>query len=157
MSRRHRVEDTELTRRPGSSHRTFIYDSPDDDRTDGPEEQAITLVEEMAAIQAGTTGLRTWTAAYVSSLCSSLHPPYKDRLHLAHHILRDSSILGCTSGGRIPPILELGAGTGFLSIFLAKLGAEVITSDLGAEEDEDVDTIRRTPLARLRQNVNLSQ
>lgn len=40
---------------------------------------------------------------------------------------------------------------------LAKLGADVVTTDLGAEEEEDVETTRRTPLARLRQNVNLSQ
>lgn len=45
---------------PGSSYRTFIY-------PDGVKERRITLIEELAAIQAGTTGLRTWTAAYVIS------------------------------------------------------------------------------------------
>jgi hypothetical protein len=46
--------------RPGSSFRTFIYNTPDTS-----DEKRITLMEELAAIQAGTTGLRTWTAAYV--------------------------------------------------------------------------------------------
>jgi hypothetical protein len=46
--------------RPGSSFRTFIYNRPSDTK-----ERQITLIEELAAIQAGTTGLRTWTAAYV--------------------------------------------------------------------------------------------
>lgn len=81
----------------------------------------------------------------------------KHSLHLAHHILRDSRILGHTSRASYPPVLELGAGTGFLSILLSKLGADVITTDLGGDEDGDIETTRRTPLARLRQNVNLSQ
>jgi len=49
-----------LMSRPGSSFRTFIYNRPSDRK-----ERQITLIEELAAIQAGTTGLRTWTAAYV--------------------------------------------------------------------------------------------
>jgi hypothetical protein len=49
-----------LTIRPGRSYRTFIYHQP-------KGEQTITLIEELAAIQAGTTGLRTWTAAYDTS------------------------------------------------------------------------------------------
>jgi hypothetical protein len=49
-----------LMSRPGSSYRTFIYH-----RSSDKKERQITLIEELAAIQAGTTGLRTWTAAYV--------------------------------------------------------------------------------------------
>jgi len=76
-----------------------------------------------------------------------------DSLHLAHHILNNPSLL--RPAGRFPPILELGSGTGFLSILLAELGADVVASDLGdAEEEEDGD--RRTPLARLQANVLLS-
>lgn len=101
---------------------------------------------------------------YTTILSIHLHLANRgDRLHLAHHILYESRLLGRTSTDRgegdPAPVLELGAGTGFLSILLAKLGADVVTTDLGAEEeDQDVETTtRRTPLARLRQNVNLGQ
>jgi tRNA1(Val) A37 N6-methylase TrmN6 len=78
------------------------------------------------------------------------------RLHLAHHILLNPTLLD-PSGVR-PPILELGAGTGFLSILLAQLGADVVASDLGdTDEDEDMGGERRTPLARLQANVELSK
>lgn len=53
-------------------------------------------------------------------------------------------------------MLELGAGTGFSSILLAKLGADVVSTDLGGDEADDAESTRRTPLARLRQNVDLS-
>lgn len=79
----------------------------------------------------------------------------KDRLHLAHHILQNPGILH--PSGSLPPILELGAGTGFLSILLAQLGADVVASDLGdANVEEDMESERRTPLARLQGNVHLS-
>jgi hypothetical protein len=134
-----------LMSRPGSSYRTFIYHRPSD-----MKERQITLIEELAAIQAGTTGLRTWTAAYVFIDTSTNY-----RLHLAHHILHNPTLLH-PSG--IPPILELGAGTGFLSILLAQLGADVVASDLGdSDEDEEMEGERRTPLARLQANVELSK
>lgn len=124
---------------------------------DGVEEQAITLVEEMAAIQAGTTGLRTWTAAQVNSPTHRA-TANEGRLHIAHHILSDPRLLRpAQNSGSLPPVLELGAGTGFLSILLAKLGGDVVSTDLGGQETEDMETTRRTPLARLQQNVNLSQ
>ena len=136
-----------LMSRPGSSYRTFIYHRPSD-----TEERQITLIEELAAIQAGTTGLRTWTAAYVFQCIHRLIY----RLHLAHHILRDPNLLH--PSGELPPILELGAGTGFLSILLAQLGADVVASDLGDSDlDEDMEGERRTPLARLQANVELSK
>jgi 2-polyprenyl-3-methyl-5-hydroxy-6-metoxy-1,4-benzoquinol methylase len=54
--------------------------------------------------------------------------------------------------------LELGAGTGFLSILLAQLGADVVASDLGDSDfDEEMEGERRTPLARLQANVELSE
>jgi hypothetical protein len=62
-----------LMNRPGSSFRTFIYDRhphsqsrSNDSYSKVQAEFKITLVEELAAIQAGTTGLRTWTAAQVT-------------------------------------------------------------------------------------------
>jgi hypothetical protein len=62
-----------LMTRPGSSFRTFIYDRhphshsrSNDSNSNNQTENKITLVEELAAIQAGTTGLRTWTAAQVT-------------------------------------------------------------------------------------------
>ena len=82
----------------------------------------------------------------------------RSRLHLAHHILSDPRLLRLTrNSGSLPPVLELGAGTGFLSILLAKLGGNVVSTDLGGQETEDMETTRRTPLARLQQNVNLSK
>ena len=54
--------------------------------------------------------------------------------------------------------MELGAGTGFLSILLAQLGADVVASDLGDSDfDEEMAGERRTPLARLQANVELSE
>lgn len=92
----------------------------------------MTLFEEQVAIQAGTTGLRTWTAA----------------LHLAHHLLSTPSLLSS-------PVLELGAGTGFLSGILALEGYDVIATDLG-DGGESVDGVRQTPLGRLRENLATS-
>ncbi|ORY32507.1 hypothetical protein BCR39DRAFT_504245 [Naematelia encephala] len=134
---------------PKESYRTFIYNlsSWQIQSAQGgvvDQERYITLLEEQVAVQAGTTGLRTWTAA----------------LHLAHHILDDRNILqpdsDGTGNGSFPTIIELGAGTGFLSILLAQLGARVIATDLGDTEDFD-HGIKRTPLARLRSNVELNQ
>jgi predicted RNA methylase len=56
------------------------------------------------------------------------------------------------TGSSIPPIIELGAGTGFLSILLAQLGADVMATDL----DGDGDDGRQTPLGRLAGNIALS-
>ncbi|CAK9786355.1 hypothetical protein CC85DRAFT_284964 [Cutaneotrichosporon oleaginosum] len=115
---------------PPQSFKTFLYGEP---------ERAITLREEQVAVQAGTTGLRTWTAA----------------LHLAHHVLHSSSTL--FSSATLPPVVELGAGTGFLSILLAQLGADVITTDLGDEYGDDEGQAFRTPLGRLKANISLNE
>ena len=50
------------------------------------------------------------------------------------------------------PCIELGAGTGFLSILLAQIGQDVIATDL-----ENGGAERQAPLDRLRQNVALSR
>lgn len=105
-------------------------------------------------MQAGTTGLRTWTAA----------------LHCAHHFLSSPDAL---FGRPTRAVLELGAGTGFLSAVLAHEGVGVIATDLGdddceGEEDAggltsgDVDGgiqegARATPLGRLRANLSNSE
>ena len=46
------------TSRPKQSYRTFLYDQPIWAQNRG--EGKVTLLEEQVAIQAGTTGLRTW-------------------------------------------------------------------------------------------------
>lgn len=53
--------------------------------------------------------------------------------------------------------MELGAGTGFLSILLAQLGADVITTDLGDKGGDDEDQAFRTPLGGLKTNISLSR
>lgn len=138
---------------PPQSYRTFIYDQPGWSRPTG--ESRVTLLEEQVAIQAGTTGLRTWTARYVLALH---HREANNSLHLAHHILHSPHIFASNgvnenSTPSIPPCIELGAGTGFLSILLAQLGADVIATDL----DGPSDGVRQMPLERLRRNVKISR
>lgn len=53
----------------------------------------------------------------------------------------------------LPQIIELGAGTGFLSILLSQLGADVIATDLDDADGGD----KQAPLDRLRGNVELSR
>jgi methylase of polypeptide subunit release factors len=58
---------------------------------------------------------------------------------LLHHptLLKRTEPSSLETNGSFPPILELGAGTGFLSIFLSQIGcAAVWSSDVG-DEDED--------------------
>ncbi|TXT07172.1 hypothetical protein VHUM_03342 [Vanrija humicola] len=117
---------------PPASHKTFIYDDS------GGAEQAVTLLEEQVVVQAGTTGLRTWTAA----------------LFLAHYVL--SGAVGVGSAA-----VELGAGTGFLAAVLAQRGCDVIATDLGDNDDEEQEGEeeegqRRTPLRRLAANLALN-
>ncbi|WVQ82366.1 hypothetical protein IAT38_004494 [Cryptococcus sp. DSM 104549] len=148
---------------PGPSFRTFVYDLPPSGHSlSTPHGGSITLMEEQIAIQGGTTGLRTWTAA----------------LHLAHHILHHPSTLFSSTRSADPstpiarssrPVVELGAGTGFVSVLLAQLGVDVVATDLGdgddhEEEDEGegeeeaggMDGIVRTPLGRLQYNIALN-
>lgn len=86
----------------------------DVDGTDADAEADITLLESRSLISAsGTTGLRTWEAA----------------LHLGQYLCVDPSLV---AGKRI---LELGAGTGYLSILCAKyLGAEHAIASDGSED-----------------------
>lgn len=73
----------------------------------------IDILENRSLLAAGgTTGLRTWEAA----------------LHLGQYLSINSHLV---AGKRV---LELGAGTGFLSILCAKLGAAHVTSSDGSEE-----------------------
>ncbi|KAL9121557.1 MAG: hypothetical protein Q9187_001891 [Circinaria calcarea] len=81
-----------------------------------PDVSCITLFEARSLIAAsGTTGLRTWEAA----------------LHLGHYLFS-------TKGRQLvhsKHILELGAGTGFLSILCAKhLSAKYVMATDGSEE-----------------------
>ncbi|KAG8169070.1 hypothetical protein KVR01_001819 [Diaporthe batatas] len=75
--------------------------------------EKIDILENRSLLAAGgTTGLRTWEAA----------------LHLGQYLSTNSHLV---AGKRV---LELGAGTGYLSILCAKLGAEHVTSSDGSEE-----------------------
>ncbi|OXB39965.1 hypothetical protein J007_00234 [Cryptococcus neoformans] len=137
---------------PQTSYRTFLYDMPDAAFRgtfghDKPQNDArITLLEEQIAIQGGTTGLRTWTAA----------------LHLGHHILHHFSTIFALPRDPNRGFIELGAGTGFVSILLAQMGFEVVATDLGSpanqigEQSEDGTSVI-TPLGRLQSNIKLNQ
>lgn len=76
--------------------------------------ESIDILENRSLLAAGgTTGLRTWEAA----------------LHLGQYLSINSHLV---TGKRV---LELGAGTGYLSILCAKmLGAAHVTSSDGSEE-----------------------
>lgn len=62
-------------------------------------------------------------------------------MHLGHHLLR----------GLIPvgKAIELGAGTGFLSILWAQMGGDVIATDLDGGD--------MAPLSRMKANIELSK
>nr|XP_019010914.1 uncharacterized protein I206_04219 [Kwoniella pini CBS 10737]OCF49695.1 hypothetical protein I206_04219 [Kwoniella pini CBS 10737] len=143
---------------PKTSFRTFIYDIPPNyllssiSISNEQLNREIILLEEQIAIQGGTTGLRTWTAA----------------IHLAHHILHNPGFIfpqyNSNSKTKGKGIIELGAGTGFLSILLAQLNFDVVSTDLGKDQEEDQfgfdktyqEGESQTPLARLKYNVSLS-
>lgn len=82
-----------------------------------PSPACVDILENRSLIAAGgTTGLRTWEAG----------------LHLGQFLCANSSLV---EGKRV---LELGAGTGYLSILCAKyLGATHVTASDGAEEVVD--------------------
>lgn len=82
-----------------------------------PSPTCIDILENRSLIAAGgTTGLRTWEAA----------------LHLGQFLCANSDLV---EGKRV---LELGAGTGYLSILCAKcLGAAHVTASDGSEEVVD--------------------
>jgi hypothetical protein len=109
------------------------------------------------------------------TLLSDLSPSVYS-LHLASIILRDPKLLHYRDtypAHQLPPILELGAGTGFLSMFLSQLGCEKVwATDLGdgdGDGDGDMDGIdnrnrarglggiRRGPLDSLIHNLELSE
>lgn len=82
----------------------------------GPSAAQVTLLEAPSLLaSSGTTGFRTWEAALFlgAYLCSSE----------GNHFVTSKSVL------------ELGAGTGFLSIFCAKnLGAQRVLATDGSQE-----------------------
>ncbi|KAG7562399.1 hypothetical protein FFLO_02179 [Filobasidium floriforme] len=170
---------------PGPSYKTYIYNtspySAGSNFVPPSEEKAITLLEAQTTIEAGSTGLRTWTAS----------------LHLATLLSLDDSLLdppfppiGAPSGSSTPSsrptgrtnLLELGAGTGFLSCFLAQTGRRTIwATDIGDEDGGDlnneeeseergrlekgggriqedrVDGLRRGPLKSLKSNLRINR
>lgn len=94
---------------------------------DAPHPEEVTLLESRSLISStGTTGLRTWEGA----------------LHLAHYLMSDAGKPWVQSR----TILELGAGTGLVSLVCAKhLGARrVMATDGGKGVVEDMETNFRT-------------
>lgn len=92
---------------------TYAWSFGDDE--DAANERAVTLLEARSIISSsGSTGLRTWEAA----------------LHLAAFLALDNQSVSI----RDRTVLELGAGSGFLSIFCAKhLGAKSVMATDGDE------------------------
>ncbi|ODO08121.1 hypothetical protein I350_03707 [Cryptococcus amylolentus CBS 6273] len=137
---------------PRPSYRTFIYDlpaktQPHAECTKDHNGGRITLLEEQIVIQSGTTGLRTW----------QVFQHLTAALHLGHHLIQNLSVL-------LPPLfalnrgfIEIGAGTGLISILLSHLGFPVIATDLGDnEQDFESESSFRTPLGRLHTNLSLN-
>lgn len=105
----------ELTEAQQKSYVTYHHSALDRNLApDSVHEAPITLLESRAIVAAGgTTGLRTWEAS----------------LHLGQYLCKHPSI---THGKRL---LELGAGTGYLSILCAKyLGAEHVVASDGSDD-----------------------
>ncbi|TKX22800.1 hypothetical protein C1H76_4834 [Elsinoe australis] len=97
--------------------RSWVTFEPDTENNDAIDERSISLLESRSVISGGgTTGLRTWEAA----------------LHLGNYLLSPDADTELVSQ---KCILELGAGTGFLSMLCAKsLGAQKFIATDGSEE-----------------------
>ena len=80
----------------------ITYTAPPADRDSVPARTVITSESRGLILSSGTTGFRTWEAA----------------LHLGTYLASGSSQTQFSLQGK--RILELGAGTGFLSLFIAK-------------------------------------
>lgn len=108
---------------------TYILCSPSSSASSEGVKSAIRLHESRAVISgAGTTGLRTWEAA----------------LHLGSYLVDSPKVAANLI--REKHVLELGAGTGFLSILCAKaLGAKHVTATDGA--DSVVEAIKENLFA----------
>ncbi len=110
-------------KRPESQRRCYVTYTLSALQGPGGDEQntpTVTLLESRAVISAnGTTGLRTWEAA----------------LHLGEHLCRRPALV------RGKRVLELGAGTGYLSVLCAKhLGAAHFVASDGSD-----DVLRHLP------------
>jgi len=105
---------TELSALQQRSYVTFSTPIDSSDPTDSPE-PAVTLLERRNLISGSlTTGFRTWEAA----------------LHLGAYLLTPP-VRSLINGKNV---IELGAGTGFVSILCAKqLGAKHVTATDGDE------------------------
>lgn len=83
-------------------------------------------------------------------------------LHLGHHILNHFSTLFSLPRDPDRGFIELGAGTGFVSILLAQMGFKVVATDLESpanqtgEQSENGNSVI-TPLGRLQSNIELSE
>ncbi|KIO26496.1 hypothetical protein M407DRAFT_24217 [Tulasnella calospora MUT 4182] len=92
---------------PEPSYVTHFYKTAN---AQGPP-KTITLLESRTTIEAGTTGLRTWQAAFV----------------FANWLLQHPGVV------KAKKVLELGSGTGFLGILAAQLQAAMVLTDCNAE------------------------
>jgi len=103
------------------------------DRPDVSHNMSLALLERRAVISgSGTTGLRTWEAA----------------LHFGSYLLSSSAASAVI---RDKHVLELGGGTGFLSILSRKLGAAAVSATDGSPEV--IDALRENIAANGCDNV----
>ncbi|KAI1778489.1 FAM86A protein [Hypoxylon cercidicola] len=106
---------SEFTAAQQKSYVTYTLSLLDQSDPPAPVPAQITLLESRNLISAvGTTGLRTWEAA----------------LHLGQYLTANPSII------RAKHVLELGAGTGYLSILCAKFLAA--TRTIASDGSDDV-------------------
>jgi hypothetical protein len=103
-----------------------------------PNHSCATFLTSLVSIQAGTTGLATWEAAY----------------HLAEHLARNPQIV------RRRSVLEFGAGTGLVGIVVARIQAEDLKKTTTDSQGKTESRLTMTDLdasvmERCRRNVFL--
>lgn len=127
---------------PPPATRTFAWS--DKNSRMGPSRWSrITTREDGRLIVDGTTGLRTWQAS----------------ISLANHFIARPELLAALGDrrgdGRRPPVLELGAGAGLLSLCCARLIASGKSGDV--EQKILATDVDETVLANLTRNIMLSK
>ena len=113
----------------------------------------VTLLESRTTIEQGTTGLRTWPAAYALAAWLGKYPglprpfifPFRCLTTLYYLIER---VLG-------KRVLELGSGVGYLGLVIAAIQLNGTPNQEGPESSIWLTDVNKIVLSRCRDNLNL--